>query len=222
MKKLFKDHGIHGTVILNYTETPEDQFTWYGEAFHSAGSALVQALKADDHFGADGYPPDSFKAAPIVYLYRHAMELYLKAIIKAGAGAFVLRGEPIIDMTTVSSTHSLQVLLSDVERIFAAFGWDWDFGLPHFRSLADFRSIVGELQSIDAHSDAFRYPTKRDGSAALNRCFRFNLFTFCETLDPIYQMLDGRAYHADETVQLEREAQQEAMENTDHEPPDYE
>ena len=161
-KRLFVDtKQSHGTVVLNWVGTPEREFKFYGEAFHETGKALVGQLKNDPRFGLHGSPPDSFKALPIVYMYRHATELYLKGIILAGAGVLPLRGKRELDLKAVLITHSLLQLLQDVERIFEAFGWDWDFELRGFRSLADFRSVISELQSVDAQSYAFRYPTQK-------------------------------------------------------------
>ncbi len=227
-RRLFADtKRSHGTVVLNWVGTPEREFKWYGEAYHEAGKALVEQLKNDPRFGLYGYPPDSFKALPIVYMYRHATELYLKGIIPAGAGVLPLRGEQELDLKTVLNTHSLRQLLHDVERIFEAFGWNWDFGLREFRSLEDFRSVISEFQSIDAQSYALRYPTQKDGKqAALDSHFRFDLFQFCEVLDPMYAVLDGAAYGAYEELQCEyeqcAEARQYELENADFAPQDYE
>ncbi len=137
-RRLFADtKRSHGTVVLNWVGTPEREFKWYGEAYHEAGKTLVEQLKNDPRFGLYGYPPDSFKALPIVYLYRHATELYLKGIILAGAGVLPLRGEQTLNLKTVLNTHSLRQLLHDVERIFEAFGWNWDFEVLDTRIIPD-------------------------------------------------------------------------------------
>jgi len=227
-KRLFEDSGQHhGTVVLNWVGTPQREFTWYGQAFHEAGKQLVDHLKQDPSFGLDGFPPDSFKAVPIVYLYRHAMELYLKGIILAGAGVLQLLGEPAMDIKDALDTHSLQGLLTNVERIFAGFGWEWDFKLPAFRSLSDFRSVIGELANVDGRSYSFRYPTTKDcETGSLESGFRFNLFTFCEVLDPIYEILNGAAFGAREELQFgyeqRAEARQYELENGDFELAEYE
>lgn len=49
----------HETVILNYAGTPDDQFTWYGEVFHSAGSALLQELTNSGPSGVMADPDSS-------------------------------------------------------------------------------------------------------------------------------------------------------------------
>jgi hypothetical protein len=226
-KKLFDDPGReHGTVILNWVGTPEREFTWYGQAFHDAGKALANELREDPRFGLHGYPPDSFKALPVLFNYRHAMELYLKGIILAGADILPVKRQPEIDMNAVMKTHSLRQLLRDVERIFAAFGWHWNLDLPEFESLTDFRAIIDELETVDAQSYAFRYPTGKDGRRApLESHFRFNLFTFTDMLDPVYELLDGAAYGAHEELQFIYEqmaaAREYAYENGNFDPPEY-
>jgi len=208
-KRLFADGvGNHGTVTLNRFDTPQREFGWYGEAFHEAGKRLVEELRSDPQFGSDGPPPDWFKAAPVVHMYKHAMELCLKSVILAGADVLPFRGQPEVDRERLFTGHSLQRVLQDLERIFAAFGWDWDFGLPRFRSVKDFRSVVHQLDEV---GDAFRYPAQTDGSSPmLKRGFRFNLFELCEVLDPVYRILDGVAYRAWEQLQSEYQMDAEA------------
>ena len=198
-KTLFVDTGRnHGAVILNGLGTPGQEFGFYGEAFHAAGKALVQGLKNDPGFGLYGFPLNSFKAVPVVYLYRHAMELYLKSIILEGAGVLPLRGKARMELRTI---HPLRDLTNDVAQIFEAFRWSWNFQLPHFRTLADFLSVVTELDSVGE----IRYPTRKDGGTVLQRNFRFNLFEFCELMDPVYEVLAMKAWAASGQLQTEYE-----------------
>jgi hypothetical protein len=201
-KALFRDSGRSpGTVSLNTLGTPEREFGLYAEAFHEGGRALVQGLKSDRRFGLSGLPLDSFKAVPVVYLYRHAMELSLKSIILAGSDILSLRGKARKELRT---DHQLLELTDDVAQIFEAFGWDWNFGLTRFKTLEDFRSIIGELNS----DGNMRYPTRKDGAAVLQTDFRFNLFEFCELLDPVYEVLSLRELRA--LAQLQSEYQMRA------------
>jgi hypothetical protein len=201
----------HGTVVLNPALIPSAEFTFYGNAFHDAGKALVQELKNDERFGLCDLSLNSFKALPILYMYRHALELYLKGIIVAGAGVLPLRYQGKIDLRDILNTHSLRRVLPDVERIFNAFELSWDFGLPRFGSLAHFRSIVSEIEDIDPGSLTFRYPTQKDGkSPSLKDCVRFNIFEFCETLDPVYAILDEKAFAVSAQLKIEHEMRAEA------------
>ena len=138
----------------------------------------------------------------MIYLYRHAMELRLESIILAGADILPLRGKARIELRT---HHRLVELTNDVAQIFETFGWDWNFGLTIFRTLADFRSTIGELDSVEN----VRYPTQQNGAAVLQRDFRFNLFEFCELLDPVYEVLSFREWAALAELQCEYEMRAE-------------
>ena len=117
----------HGTVVLNWHGTPEEEFTFFAEAFHLTARDAVATLRADPHFGLYGSPHKDFRAYPVVFLYRHALELYLKAVILAGGPMLSVRGDGTVPR--LRATHSLNALRQDVELVFKAFEWGDDLGL---------------------------------------------------------------------------------------------
>lgn len=210
----------HGTVVLNWHGKPEEEFTFFAEAFHLTAKEAVATLRTDPHFGLHGSPHKDFRAYPIVFLYRHALELYLKAAILAGGPMVSIRGAGTV--AALRKTHSLEALRQDVERIFRAFEWGDDIGLPRLKTLEDFRKVIAELEGVDSRSDAFRYPLDAQGAAALGSHFRFNLFELCDTLDGLLRLLHGAASAACDGVQATYEAMGEArqaeLENSAYEP----
>ena len=212
----------HGTVVLNWHDAPEREFTPFAESFHVTARQAVAALRQDPHFGLYGSPLKDFRAYPIVFLYWHALELYMKAAILMGAPMLSMHGERVIDRQRLLRTHSLDVLRQDLERVFDAFGWEWDLGIPNFKTLHDFRQVIGELEAVDAGSYAFRYPISRKGTPSLDSHFRFNLFEFCELLDELLPVFDGVETAAHEELQATYEARAEArqweLEDFDYEP----
>ena len=68
----------HGQVQLDPGEPAEDQFEVYGYACHQGGRVLRART-----FRGTVYA--SYDAFPILILYRHALELYLKGVVLAGA-----------------------------------------------------------------------------------------------------------------------------------------
>jgi hypothetical protein len=201
-KRLFADNGRpHGTVVLNWHGTPEREFSYFAEAFHLVAQDAAAALRQDPHFGLDGIPIDDFRAYPVVFLYRHALELYMKAVILVGSPMLRIKGMACVDRRALLKTHSLDKLRQDLEQVFEAYEWEWDLGAPHFRSLEDFRKTVAELHAVDAGSYAFRYPLDTKGDASLTAHFRFNLFEFCEVLDSLFPVLEGAAIGAYEELQ---------------------
>ena|SRR5688572_15898334 len=83
-RKLFVDDGSsHGTVILNWRGKPEEEFPYMAEAFRDAANDATRKLKRNKHFGIHGIPMEDFRAYPVIYLYlyRHALELSMKAVL---------------------------------------------------------------------------------------------------------------------------------------------
>ncbi len=220
-KRIFVDRGSpHGTVVLNWHGTPEREFTFIAEAFHKVAQEAVAALRQNHLFGLNGSPIEDFRAYPVVFLYRHALELYMKAVILIGSPMLAIKEMPEVDRQRLLKTHSLDSLREELERMFEAYEWEWDLGIPQHQSLDDFRKTIAEIQAVDARSYAFRYPIDTKGSASLPSHFRFNLFEFCEVLDGLFPVLEGAAIGAYEELQATFEAMADArqfeMENADY------
>ncbi len=233
-RKLFVDDGRpHGTVILNWHGTPEQEFTYIAEAFRVLAQEAVTKLKRSKRFGLHGVPIEDFRAYPIIFLYRHALELYMKAIVLVGSDMLALRRELVFDREKLFQTHNLDVIRREVERVFTVYGWGWDLGSSSIGSVNDLRDIVGEFQAIDAKSDAFRYPVDTKGAPTLEENFRFNVFKFASVLDDLFPTLEGAVIGAYEeyqnTLQSLGEAQEYERQYADeqhefdyYEPDDYE
>jgi len=80
-------------------------------------------------------------AMPVLYLFRHYVELALKDILAAG-GAFA------IDLADRKFGHDLAALWGEVGKVLENFG---------FEATADLHSAIYELVELDARADAFRY-----------------------------------------------------------------
>jgi hypothetical protein len=222
-KSLFVDKGRpHGTVVLNWHGSPEREFRFFAEAFRLVAQEAVAALRNNPRFGLCGSPLDDFRTYPVVFLYRHALELYMKAVILVGSPMLGVKGQPEVHRQQLKTTHSLDVLRQDLERVFEAYEWEWDLGTPHFRSLEDFRKTIAELEAVDAGSYAFRYPLDTKGGASLPPHFRFNLFEFCEVLDSLFPALEGAAIGACEELQATLEAMAEGCQGEMDNAADYE
>lgn len=169
--------------------------------FHLVAQDAVAALQKNPHFGLYGSPVEDFRAYPVVLLYRHALELYMKAVILMGARMLTIKGMGEINREKLLQNHSLESLRQDLEKVFEAYEWEWDLGTPHFLSLDDFRKTIAELHSVDARSDAFRYPLDTKGQPSLESHFRFNLFEFCAVLDNLFPVFEGAAICAYEELQ---------------------
>lgn len=210
--RLFDPSGDHGTVILNWTGDVVYDFDRMARAFHATGRNAADKLKQNAAIGVDGWPPHDFLAYPVAFLYRHALELHMKAVILAGAPVFEFRRLAAVDRPALLKEHSLEFLRVDFERVFEAFRWNWDFGVPELQTVGDFRELLRQFQMVDGRSFAFRYPVTTKGDASLPRGFRMKVFAFADMLDPVLFALGGLPAAADEALQAMCETRSESSE----------
>jgi hypothetical protein len=88
-------------------------------------------------------------------MYRHAVELHLKAIV-LGDGANFLPTRP--DRISVSKSHSIWWLAQLVCQIITALKWEDEFRCEGIETLADFKAVVEQINSIDPGSYSFQCP----------------------------------------------------------------
>ena len=182
--KLFiKNDGYKTNTVLNWHREPEKEFYLYGDAFWDAARRLLQ------NEALDRSPIASFDASVIVYLYRHALELFLKQIL-IGRGGELIHPCPSPE-TVVNAGHSLTKLLPDVRRIFEECEWDKKFGSETVPTFDDFTDIVEEFEKTDPASFSFRYPVKKNLSGALGGHFTFSVRAFAAIMDEILGALSG-------------------------------
>jgi hypothetical protein len=195
----FRGKTFDGNVVLNFMRFPEGEFGAYGRAYHEAANRLVASRGARHYRDPD--------ACPIVFLYRHAVELYLKAIIHWGNNLLWLNSKPIVAHKNIFQEHRLGVLLKSVKPVLKYRKQMDHWGDSHFDSFRDVEKIIGEIEQYDPRSYSFRYPVDTSGkNATLPHHFGFNVLAFGEKFDHLLQVLDWIA----EMVYLDFQSQAES------------
>ncbi len=185
--KLFKpgtyDHKLN--VVFNWHGgRSQNELKYYAEAYHKAANKLVE------EYGSTGATRD-FEAAPIVFLYRHALELYLKAFILGGSSLLRLTGKVAMSQQEILNDHKLTRFIAPFEAIIKQIGWSWDMGVDGLRNKNDFVSLLSEFENVDSNSYTFRYPINKDGASSLPSHFSFDLYQFATQVDALLEILDG-------------------------------
>lgn len=139
---------------------PED-FCSFATHFKKAGDALVQKLEKVD---SEAYEILN----PVLYLYRHSIELYLKSFL----------GE--------IKTHNLQKLLHAFKDLMKSkYNWDIPVALEIF---------INEFDVYDRSSTVFRYPSlERPGTELM-----VNLYSLRNNMDSVsdfFQRLSWKVRH---------------------------
>lgn len=92
--------GPHNTV-LNWHNIPGQDLFLYARSFHEAAKALATSFQPDTNHLTD------FDACPIVFRYRHALELHLKAMVLGeGSNFLAIKLDPL----SIYKTHSVHGL----------------------------------------------------------------------------------------------------------------
>lgn len=216
-----------GRVLLNMTEDPIRDLERIAQKYQELAHDRIEILKSMRRGVRES---NHFEAYPIVFLYRQAFELTLKAI--AFAGSVTLREEEAEPMPLKSlMRHELTPLFKEVCRIFKAFGArkndPWDFEVEGLRTYDDFAAIVAEFDKFDSGSYTFRYSITTDGvSPTVERGFEFDLYLFAGIMDKIVPALSGVPgwirEQMDDRWEAAYEAQQAEWANAEFEAPEDE
>jgi hypothetical protein len=193
MKKLaspvFRSDQGGLNIVLNWRGAPDEEFGVYATAFLEGARCLARrALRQGRVRDLD--------ALPIVFLYRHALELSMKAIVLRGNQHMSLRGEGVPDerLWKTLAGHRLTGLLPHVRHVFTFVGWKWRWPDPRIRPFAEVQRILHDLDSVDPASFAFRYPTNKHGDGAVPHHFSFNLHGFVSVVDALAEALDTAVF----------------------------
>jgi hypothetical protein len=187
---------VHGNVVFNFLGRPVRDLRIFALAYHEAGRKLAAPMVSGTGYrDYDGYP--------ILFLYRHALELYLKAIVYRGAMLLRLINEDEIVTQKLFARHDLTRLVPAIRAIFENRGWSFEAsGLASFK---DFVALISEIDKIDGHSYAFRFPIKTSGEANLPHHFVVNVVHFSKHMDRLLDFLDAVASALDEHWDIEAE-----------------
>jgi hypothetical protein len=157
---------------------PQDLFL-HARSFHAAGKKLVEMLEFDS-----GPFTDLAACCPVVFLYRHALELHLKAIVLGEGGNFLAT---MPDPLSIHKTHSVSWLSQFVVQIVTALKWEPEFKCQGVESLDDFKAVVEEVNSVDAGSYAFWLPVEAEAKGC------FDVRGFATRMDALLALLDATA-----------------------------
>lgn len=190
-----------GNVVFNFQRNPIGELAAFALGYREAARLLALRFKGDAYADYDGYP--------VLYLYRHSLELYLKAIVYRGARLMGLIGKEQPEVPGLFKEHRLGRLLPAVRAIFKAM--HWTFEGTTVRTFNEFERFIKEIDAIDPGSFAFRYPIRTTGEAHLPHHFVVNVASFGDTMDVLLECLDGAADLLEETFQMEAEARYEVQ-----------
>ena len=167
---------------LNWRNVPEQDFYLYARSFHAAAKRLAGTLDSPTLTALD--------LCPVLSAYRKAVEVSLKVVVLGEGGNF-LPTKP--DSISVHKTRSVSWLAQFVCQIITALKWEKEFRCEGVESLADFKSVVEDVNAIDPDFRAFRCPADRVEPDAAVGDLTVAIRRFVRRLDAVLDLLDGTA-----------------------------
>lgn len=160
-----------GSFCVGLSKNPRSEFSIYARGYFEAAELLASTT-----MNAPSFP--DYAAYPIVFLYRHAIELDLKACIYNSALLSHISSKPELDHSLINE-HNLCNLAKRAKRITDTL-FQSDESLKEF--MKQVVSATEYIHTIDPQSFAFRYPIQRGGAPSFSVQQPFGLM---ETRDKI-------------------------------------
>lgn len=180
---------MHGNATLNFRNNPKSECSAYADSYYDAAKCLVDKVRH-----SNGYRDTVI--CPIIFLYRHSVELYLKHIIltyNRFNSKNIKQKEDLI-------THDLKKLFSYAkESLIKLDLWD-EKNLEDNYYGDKLIELVDYLSILDASSFTFRYPFNTKDKATLKPHFKLNLFEFSDTANYICDLLGGACMGVDHVL----------------------
>ncbi len=194
--RLFRPGDFRTNASLNYL----DNFTQYRRGYQEAADILV------DHVEERGSRQD-FLLFPIVFLFRHHLELALKELIRR---CRMLYDEDVPEEEKKKPTHDLVALWERAKPLLLRLGEGEDLS----DALADGDAVFAEFQRFDKTADAFRFAKSTKGKPHLAGFRHINIRVFRGECDGIAKFLDGALCAAEEYLQNRAEMKAEYNEDS--------
>jgi len=183
--KLFPDvkngHGTPTWCSLNWIADQLSDDSCFADAFKKAGDKIVAELTRGD----DPWHPDPL-FMPVAFLYRHALELKLKTLIRKGMELKIIDLSES-DINNALGRHYLDTLWRQFRSI-AVARWPG----ANTKDLDETEKIVAEFHCLDISGENLRYSHDKKGNKTTQRFpDSVDLSKFQETFEGAYGFLDG-------------------------------
>jgi hypothetical protein len=172
----FREDWWHNACV-NFTHNDWDL---YAAGYRRAAEVLVEHVRETQTW-------QDTLLYPIVFLYRHYLELRLKLIIRDGS--WFLHGRPEVPVG-----HQIESLWGTareiIEQMSEQVGEKAAPGDPS-APLDEVADLVREFVEIDPGSTSFRYPRDRSGDCSLPGVRYINIAQLQERINPVADFLEG-------------------------------
>jgi hypothetical protein len=175
----FDEINDTSNFVICFTPDPKGDFGVFAKGYTLAANRLAASLLGAPRFS-------DYEAYPVVFLYRHALELSLKHVIYRCVKLAAFRR---IDETReqLKNKHDLVDLSGTACKLLLLL-------FPHDKALNPLNTTVAEIckewSDIDPRSDAYRYPIDRKGGLSTKKHQVVNLRALATRMSAVLQDLE--------------------------------
>jgi hypothetical protein len=185
--------GTYGNALLNWTNHAPSDIASYAVSYRNAAHNLIHIQERR------GIGEINHAACPIIFLYRHAIELYLKCLVYRLARMSIDDEEIQNILPRLWKEHSLVKLLEMAMPVLNAMRRQLPPALRDFDP--DHLIFLERLDELDSGSYMFRYPVTSKGTASLSSTLLTNIFCVAEEADRALDQLNTLCIHFIEKVE---------------------
>jgi len=164
--------------VISFSANPQQDFGVFAKGYSKAAHVLAESLLAKQRFS-------DYEAYPVVFLYRHSFELYLKSFYYKAVLISAFKNIQSID--NFVQHHKLTLLAQVFKKICRVL-------FPSDKSLLKIADKVNrfaaDFEQIDFDSFAYRYPIDKQGNASAKHHQVVNLFAFHQAMQELLNDLE--------------------------------
>jgi len=172
-----------------------DMTATYAQGFKVMAQIGVEAIRIN------GSHQDTL-VYPIVFNFRHHVELLLKIALKYGYN-FLDRKQG------VPKSHDLDLLWKDLNGVLIEVKMKTS-EFPDASELKNAKRIINELARLDPEGESFRYAKKKSGESSIDQNLtNLNLESFSEAVEKLSNFLESVGSHLGHLSDYKNEAESE-------------
>ena len=180
----------------------------YTEGYRRGARVLVQHV-------VENQRDQDYLVYPIIFLYRHHIELALKNLIMKAP--FLVERSLSDSEKGHLKTHRLDLLWQDLKPMFVDIckvaGWN-NLDSADVDGIDDY---IRQLSGLDPYSYSFRYTHSKKGDPSLPQDVQVNLRNFAEMMERLADYLDALDAATDHLEEIKAEWQSENAQYLDYE-----
>ena len=191
MNTLFNNNNPQGKVTYAWSHNPPGELAAWSKCYqYSAQKLTNNILQSPDFVDRDAFP--------IIFLYRHALELCLKALLLEVTALYKLEGEEPPFKKNILGKHNLTPLIEPLNVIFSRFQSRFSSKCNNVLTYNEATKVVQEFDQLDSQSFAFRYPLDKSFKVAvLPHALDFSIVEFVKRIDPVLETLHDLIHSVD-------------------------